>query len=219
MQPVNPRGLKFESVPPGTKLRPRSRSREEREASVPSPGEVEAFAAGFVNVVNRDIHDALPVFEGTFVALVTRPARQPPFHDDIVSPKRSVPIAARRAEYRNDRRPRCSGKMHRTRVPAHKQLCSLAQRDKLFQRRRNFADAISGRADQVAHKALFARTPRYRNGQSVINQPRRELAVSFGLRRTSRPLRSTTIRFFLSISQSISAGGNALRTCATDGSP
>ena len=92
----------------------------------------ETFAARFVDLFHGDFFHALPVFQRASVALVTWPAGEAPFNDDIFSPERPIAIAACRTKNRNDRCSDGRGKMHRARITAHDQSGSLTKRDQLF---------------------------------------------------------------------------------------
>ena len=63
-----------------------------------------ALAASLVNVIDGYVYEALPMLERAGVALIARPARKPPFHDDIFAAEWPIAITAGRAKNGNDGR-------------------------------------------------------------------------------------------------------------------
>src|SRR5262245_44822929 len=91
------------------------------------------LSARLINVIYRDVYDALPVLEGAVVALVAGPAWQAAFHDDVFTPEGTVAVTAGGSEDRNDGCPDRCCKVHRTCIAADEKFGSLAQRYQFFQ--------------------------------------------------------------------------------------
>src|SRR5205807_5705102 len=129
----------------------------------------QTFAAGLIDLIDSYFRHALPVLQRASIPLVTWTANKPAFNHDILTPERAIPVAARRAEDRNDRRADGRGKMHRTGIAAHKQSCRFAKRDEFFETCWNLAYA-GGLRFKAPYQALLARPPGHGDRKSIIHE-------------------------------------------------
>ena len=91
-------------------------------------------------MIDGDFRHALPMFQRASIPLVTGPASEAAFHNNVFSSEWSIAIATRRAENRNDRRSHRRRKMHRARITSDNQSGSFTKSDQLFEICRNLAD-------------------------------------------------------------------------------
>src|SRR5262245_12653867 len=127
----------------------------------------------------------MPVFEWTTIAFITRPARQPPFHHNILAPERSVAIAAGWPEDRDNRGSHRRCKMHGAGITADEQFCRFTQRNKFFDCRRDLMHPAARGAQESPPQIFFARTPSHHDRMSIVHEPECQLTV---------PLRCPTFR-------------------------
>src|SRR6185295_1484578 len=159
----------------------------------PSGGHVihrHSFAACFVNLIHGDIDNAFPVFERTFVALVTRTAGKPALDDDVFAAKRSVTVTAGRSKNRNDGRTNRGGEVHWTGVSAHKEPGFLAQSNQFVEIRGHLMNAIAAGSHQRSNHVFLARPPRDGHRQSVSNEPAGQFSVAIRMPNFRDPVSS-----------------------------
>src|SRR4051812_858282 len=133
--------------------------------------QLQAFPAGFMDLIDRDVEQAMPVFERTAVAFITRPASQTPLDNDIFAPERSIAVAAGRSENGNDGRPYGSSKMHRSSIAADEKPCHFAKCNEFLKIRLNFAHARTADAFETPNHIFFARPRGHDDREALAQKP------------------------------------------------